>query len=243
MLSEWLVPQLQQAGIKDTVVLQLDGAPHTLSCTCMITWTRPFPGGGLEEVQKLHPLPLPGPPRSPDLTTSDNALWWFIKERVSKMQYHTTEVLYMYIVGEGLIGPSTATISDLLCFNRSVTGSCRRSLHSRDHGLSAQNIYQNMAQNSNVLRQWRSPYRCSELWSHQVRAHIKHSTITAIMSKIKEGYANFSAILYCWTDTMLRTEPKSSFNCSAPTLGMPWTGLIWLQWRSVVNKVLNLRVP
>jgi hypothetical protein len=27
MLSEWLVPQLKQAGIKDTVVLQLDGTP------------------------------------------------------------------------------------------------------------------------------------------------------------------------------------------------------------------------
>jgi hypothetical protein len=27
MLSEWLVPQLQQAGNQYTVVLQLDGAP------------------------------------------------------------------------------------------------------------------------------------------------------------------------------------------------------------------------
>jgi hypothetical protein len=32
-------------------------------------------------------------PKSPDLTAPDNALWGFIKERVSKMQYHTTEVL------------------------------------------------------------------------------------------------------------------------------------------------------
>jgi hypothetical protein len=44
-----------------------------------------------------------------------------------------------------------------------------------------------MAQNSTVLWQWRSPYWCSELLSHQVRAHIKHSTITAIVSKIKGG--------------------------------------------------------
>jgi hypothetical protein len=35
--------------------------------------------------------------------------------------------------------------------NRSVTGSYRRSLHSRDPGVSAQNICQNMAQNSTVL--------------------------------------------------------------------------------------------
>jgi hypothetical protein len=36
-----------------------------------------------------------------------------------------------------------------------------------------QNICQNMAQNSTVLRQWKSPYRCSELLSHQLCAHIK----------------------------------------------------------------------
>jgi hypothetical protein len=28
MFSEWLVPQLQQVGIKDTVVLQFDGTPQ-----------------------------------------------------------------------------------------------------------------------------------------------------------------------------------------------------------------------
>jgi hypothetical protein len=53
--------------------------------------------------------------------------------------------------------------------------------------LSAKNICQNMAQNSTVLQRWRSPHRCSELLSHQVCAHIKHSTKTAIVSKIKEG--------------------------------------------------------
>jgi hypothetical protein len=60
-----------------------------------------------------------------------------------------------------------------------------------------QNICQNVVQNSTVLWQW-TPYRCSELLSHQVRANIKHSTITAIVSKIKGGggYAHFSATLY-----------------------------------------------
>jgi hypothetical protein len=108
------------------------------------------------------------PPRSPDLTTPDNALWGFIKESQQNAVLH----------------------------NRSVTGSYRRSLHSRDPGLSAQNIYQNMAQNSTVLWQWRSPYRCSELLSHQVHAHIKHSTITATVSKINGGYAHFLSTLY-----------------------------------------------
>jgi hypothetical protein len=50
-----------------------------------------------------------------------------------------------------------------------------------------------MAQNSTVLQQWRSPYRCSELLSHQVRAHIKHSTINTVVFKIKGRYAHFSA--------------------------------------------------
>jgi hypothetical protein len=32
MFSEWLVPQLQQVGIKDTVVLQFDGTPQQDLC-------------------------------------------------------------------------------------------------------------------------------------------------------------------------------------------------------------------
>jgi hypothetical protein len=63
-----------------------------------------------------------------------------------------------------------------------------------------QNICQNMAQNSTVLQQWRSPHWGSELLSHQVCAHIKHSTTTTIVSKIKRGYAHFSAILYNCTN-------------------------------------------
>jgi hypothetical protein len=51
--------------------------------------------------------------------------------------------------------------------------------------------------------------------------------------------------LYSWKDIMLRTklEPSEFLNFSAPTFRIPWTGLIWLQWRSVVNKALNFRVP
>ncbi|KAJ4431104.1 hypothetical protein ANN_19699 [Periplaneta americana] len=37
MLSEWLVPQLQQAGTEDTVVLQQDGVQHTSHCKCADT--------------------------------------------------------------------------------------------------------------------------------------------------------------------------------------------------------------
>jgi hypothetical protein len=59
-----------------------------------------------------------------------------------------------------------------------------------------------MAQNSTLLWQGRSPYRCAELLSHQVRAHIKHSTITAIVSKIKGRgvlpLLGHSIYTYCW---------------------------------------------
>jgi hypothetical protein len=60
MLSEWLVPQMQQAGIKDTVALQLDGAPPHFALHAHDYLNETFPGSGLEEVQKLHRFPLPG---------------------------------------------------------------------------------------------------------------------------------------------------------------------------------------
>jgi hypothetical protein len=59
-----------------------------------------------------------------------------------------------------------------------------------------------MAQNSTVLRQWRSPYRCSEFLRHQVRAHIKHSNINAVVSKI-EGSTPTSRPL-CITSALTR---------------------------------------
>jgi hypothetical protein len=122
MLSKWLVPQLQQAGIKDTVVLQLDGAPPHFALHLRDYLSKTFPELWIERGSEASPT---WPLRSPNLTTTDNALWGFIKESQQNAVTH----------------------------NRSVTGSCRRSLHSRDPGLSAQNICQSMAQNSTVLRQ------------------------------------------------------------------------------------------
>jgi hypothetical protein len=87
-----LVPQLQQEGIKDTVVLQLDGAPPHFTLHVRDNLNKTFPGGGLEEVQKLHLLPLLGPQEVP-IWQHQTMLWGFIKERVSKNWYHTTEVL------------------------------------------------------------------------------------------------------------------------------------------------------
>jgi hypothetical protein len=94
MLSEWLVPQLQQAGIKDTVVLQLDGAPQHFALHMRDYLKETFPGQWIGRGSEASPNPFASPPISPSLTTSDSALWGFIKERVSKMRYRTTEVLW-----------------------------------------------------------------------------------------------------------------------------------------------------
>jgi hypothetical protein len=93
MLSELLVPQLQQAGIKDTVVLQLDGTPPHFALHMHDYLNKTFPRWWIGRGSEASPAPSAWPPRSPNLTTPDNALWGFIKERVSKMQYRTTKVL------------------------------------------------------------------------------------------------------------------------------------------------------
>jgi hypothetical protein len=109
MLSEWLVPQLQ-VGIKDTVVLQLDGAPPYFALYMRDYLNETFPRQWIGRGSEALPAPFDWPPRSSDLTTPDNALWGFIKERVSKMWYHTTEVLWA-IVEEAF----THMTSDYLC--------------------------------------------------------------------------------------------------------------------------------
>jgi hypothetical protein len=93
MLSEWLVPQLQQAGIKDTVVLQSDGAPPHFALHMCDYLNKTFPRRWIARGSEASPTSFAWPPRSPDLTTPHNALWGFIKERVSKMWYSATEVL------------------------------------------------------------------------------------------------------------------------------------------------------
>jgi hypothetical protein len=65
MLSKWLVPQLQQVGIKDTVVLQLDGAPLHFVLHVHDYLNEAFPrrwiGGGSE----ASPVPFAWPPKVP----------------------------------------------------------------------------------------------------------------------------------------------------------------------------------
>jgi hypothetical protein len=92
MLSEWLVPQLQQAGIKDTVVLQLDGAPPHFALHVRDYLNETLPRRWIGRGSEASSAPFAWPPRSPDLTTPDNALWGFIKESakcsIAKQKYY-----------------------------------------------------------------------------------------------------------------------------------------------------------
>jgi hypothetical protein len=68
MLSEWLVPQLQQVGIKDTVVLQLDGAPPHFALHVHDYLNETFPGRWIGRGSEASPAPFARTPRSPDPT-------------------------------------------------------------------------------------------------------------------------------------------------------------------------------
>jgi hypothetical protein len=58
MLSEWLVPQLQQAGIKDTVVLQLGGAPPHFALHVRDYLNETFPGRCIGRGSETSPASL-----------------------------------------------------------------------------------------------------------------------------------------------------------------------------------------
>jgi hypothetical protein len=80
--------------MKDTVVLKFDGAPPNFALHVRDYLNETFPRRWIGRCSEASPAPFAWPPRSPDLTTPDNALWGFIKARVSKMRYRTTEVLW-----------------------------------------------------------------------------------------------------------------------------------------------------
>jgi hypothetical protein len=84
MLSEWLVPQLQQAGIKHTVVLQLDGAPPHFALHMHDYLNETFPRRWIGKGSEASPTPFAWHPKK---SRSDNA-------RKCSTGYCTTEVLW-----------------------------------------------------------------------------------------------------------------------------------------------------
>jgi hypothetical protein len=61
MLSKWLVPQLQQTGIKDTVVLQLDGEPPHFALHVRDYLNETFPGLWIGRGSEVSPAPFAWP--------------------------------------------------------------------------------------------------------------------------------------------------------------------------------------
>ena len=92
MLNEYLVLQLKENGIEDTVVLQQDRTSALFEIHVRDYLNETFPGRWIGR-GSASPAPFAWPPRSPDLTTPDNALWGFIKEQVRNTRYHTTQEL------------------------------------------------------------------------------------------------------------------------------------------------------
>lgn len=93
MLNEWLFPQLRATGLMETVTFQQDGATPHFALSVRRCLNQVFPNRWIGRGSDNAPAPLPWPPRSPDLTTPDNALWGIIKEEVRKHRYTTNDQL------------------------------------------------------------------------------------------------------------------------------------------------------
>ena len=93
MINDWLIPQLRNAGIQNNVWFQQDGASAHFALAVRQRLDEVFGNRWISRGSDNHPAPLPWPPRSPDLTTPDNALWGYIKEKVQRQRYVTTDDL------------------------------------------------------------------------------------------------------------------------------------------------------
>jgi hypothetical protein len=74
MLVVWLIPQLRDRGLMEDVWLQHDGAPAHFALTVRDILNEHFLGRWIGHGSPTSSAPLSWPPRSPDLTTSDNTL-------------------------------------------------------------------------------------------------------------------------------------------------------------------------
>ena len=93
MLEDYLIPELRGRGLLNDMWLQRDGAPaHFALCVPNIL-NKHFLGRWIGHSSSASPAPLAWPPRSPDLTTPDNALWGIIKDQVSARRYYSNNDL------------------------------------------------------------------------------------------------------------------------------------------------------
>ena len=86
LLQTQFLPELQRRGIKDTCHFQQDGAPAHTALNSRNFLNTHFPDRWVGKFGSIQ-----WPPRSPDLTSCDNSLWWIIKPKVLRQQPHTAK--------------------------------------------------------------------------------------------------------------------------------------------------------
>lgn len=93
MLREWFIPELERLDVLQDCWFQQDGAPPHYAITVREYLNDVFRDRWIGRGSAHLPAPLDWPPRSPDLSSCDNALWGIIKAHVSHQRYATTEQL------------------------------------------------------------------------------------------------------------------------------------------------------
>jgi hypothetical protein len=79
MIEQYVVPQIQQDGILDTIIYQQDGAPSHWAII-----VREQLNHILNDRWCGRDGPIPWPPNSPDLTPPDFFVWGYVKTTVCK---------------------------------------------------------------------------------------------------------------------------------------------------------------
>lgn len=93
MLRDWFIPHLQDRGLLGRIWFQQDGAPAHYAIAVREYLNEVFPDKWIGRGSVHLPAPLEWPPRSPDLSSCDNALWGFIKQKVAATRYETVDEL------------------------------------------------------------------------------------------------------------------------------------------------------
>jgi hypothetical protein len=93
MLRDWLVPQLERMNLIGKVWFQQDGAPVHYAISEREYQSDVFRDKRIGRGSATLAAPLEWPPRSPDLSSYDNALWGIINQDVSRKRYQTNEEL------------------------------------------------------------------------------------------------------------------------------------------------------
>ena len=92
MLENWFI-QLQSLGIESDIWFQQDRMSAYFAITVRECLNKVFPNCWIGHGSATLPAPLDWLPQSLDLTTCDNSLWGFIKEKIALQRYMNTDEL------------------------------------------------------------------------------------------------------------------------------------------------------